>query len=119
MRHVFSFDIDGTLEVGAPPGPISVTLIRSIQQMGHVVGSCSDRTLAHQRETWKELGLQEDFVALKTGLPSIRDRFKAGSYYHVGDSVVDRIYAEKADFTYVTPDPSAVEALSKDGDTGT
>ena len=119
MRNVFSFDIDGTLEIGAPPGPISVALVRTIQEMGHVIGSCSDRTLAHQRETWKELGLQEDFVALKTDLPSIRDRFEAASYYHVGDTVVDRIYAERSGFTYVLPDPSAVEALLGDGATGT
>lgn len=114
MRHLFSFDIDGTLEIGAPPGPIPIELVRSIQEMGHFIGSCSDRTLADQTDVWKGLGLPVDFVALKTHLPSIRGRFEAASYYHIGDTVVDRMYADRAGFTYLLPDLSAVEALLSD-----
>ena len=114
MRHLFSFDVDGTLEIGEPPGPILLALVRSIQEMGHVIGSCSDRTLSDQTNLWKQHGLQVDFVSLKYQLPNIKSCFQAASYIHVGDSHVDRMYAQKAGFTYLTPDPSAVEALLSD-----
>ena len=40
-----SFDIDGTLEVGNPPGIVPGALVRRAQRLGYLVGSCSDRTI--------------------------------------------------------------------------
>ena len=46
---LISFDIDGTLEMGDPPGPIPLALVRLAKERGYVVGSSSDRTLLDQR----------------------------------------------------------------------
>ena len=40
---VVSFDIDGTLEIGEPPGVVPIALIRTAKRLGYLVGSCSDR----------------------------------------------------------------------------
>ena len=106
---VFSFDIDGTLEIGDPPGPITLNLVRNAQKAGHIIGSCSDRTLSEQESLWKSCCVQIDFVSLKYQLTDIRKQFSAVSYIHIGDSHVDRMYAEKAGFIYVVPDMSVVK----------
>jgi len=113
VRLVLSFDIDGTLEIGDPPGPVLLETIRLAATLGHVVGSCSDRPLSHQADLWKDHGLAMDFVALKTDLPAIRERFGAAGYYHIGDTDVDRHYATVAGFIYLPPDlPAVLELLS-------
>jgi hypothetical protein len=40
---VLSFDIDGTLELGDPPGGITMEMVRRAHELGYLVGSCSDR----------------------------------------------------------------------------
>lgn len=111
VRCIFSFDIDGTLEVGDPPGPVTLDLVRRVKSLGHVIGSCSDRTLSEQASMWSRNDIEADFVSLKYQLPDILARFPSERAIHVGDSYVDRMYAEKADFTYLPPDPEAVNAL--------
>ena len=111
LRYLFSFDVDGTLEVGDPPGPITLDLVRRVKALGHVIGSCSDRTLSDQANLWERNGIEADFTSLKYQLPDIWARFPAERAIHVGDSYVDRMYAERAGYTYLTPDPDAVSAL--------
>ena len=111
VRCIFSFDIDGTLEVGDPPGPVTLDLVRRVKGLGHVIGSCSDRTLSEQANMWARNGIEADFTSLKYQLPDILARFPCQGAIHVGDSHVDRMYAEKAGFTYLPPDPDAVTAL--------
>jgi hypothetical protein len=108
---VVSFDIDGTLEVGDPPGPIALATVRRAKELGCIVGSCSDRPLSHQHDLWRDHGIVMDFAALKTDLPVVRDRFPGASYYHIGDTDVDRSHALRAGFTYLMPDPAAVDRL--------
>ena len=43
MVILISFDIDGTLEVGDPPGVLTMDMVRRAQEKGCVIGSCSDR----------------------------------------------------------------------------
>ena len=43
MAILISFDIDGTLEVGDPPGPLTMDMVRIVQDKGFLIGSCSDR----------------------------------------------------------------------------
>jgi len=62
---VVSFDIDGTLEIGDPPGIITIGAVRAARRLGYVVGSCSDRPLAHQHRLWQRLELSPDFTVLK------------------------------------------------------
>src|SRR6266566_8855418 len=39
---LISFDIDGTLEVGDPPGLITMEMVRQAKHLGCLIGSCSD-----------------------------------------------------------------------------
>ena len=110
VRYIFSFDIDGTLEVGDPPGPVALDLVKRVKALGHVIGSCSDRTLSEQANMWERNGIEADFTSLKYQLPDILERFPCERAIHVGDSHVDKMYAEKAGFIYLPPDPEAVMA---------
>jgi hypothetical protein len=84
-----SFDIDGTLEVGEPPGIISIDMVRRAQRLGYVIGSCSDRPISHQRDLWDRLGIVADFTVLKHRLADVKAQYSAGSYYHIGDTDTD------------------------------
>ena len=54
---LLSFDIDGTLEIGDPPGIIPIALVRRAKNLGYLVGSCSDRPISFQEAMWQRLGL--------------------------------------------------------------
>ncbi|HZF04070.1 MAG TPA: HAD family hydrolase, partial [Patescibacteria group bacterium] len=60
-----SFDIDGTLECGEPPGIVPIALVRTAKRLGYLVGSCSDRPLGYQQALWERLGIAVDFTVLK------------------------------------------------------
>jgi hypothetical protein len=91
-----SFDIDGTLEAGDPPGPLSMDLVRRAIGLGYVVGSASDRTVGFQRRMWADHGIDVDFVGHKHRLSDIVKRFHCERHVHIGDTEVDRHYAELA-----------------------
>ena len=95
-----SFDIDGTLATGDPPGPISLDMVRETKRRGHVIGSASDRTLAHQRKMWGSAGIEVDFVSHKHHLQSTRDRYECTRLIHIGDTFVDEHYAHLAGFEF-------------------
>jgi hypothetical protein len=97
---VVSFDIDGTLELGDPPGPLTLSVVRQAQLLGYIVGSCSDRTLREQRELWRKAGLTVNFVVVKNGLSSVRDHYPTGRLVHIGDTGVDEQYARLGGFEY-------------------
>ena len=100
VRLLISFDIDGTLENGSPPGPVTRSFIDRLKARGAVIGSCSDRTILEQRTVWEQLKLSPDFVARKTELPLVRKQFSGYSYVHIGDTTVDEMYAEQAQFAF-------------------
>jgi phosphoglycolate phosphatase-like HAD superfamily hydrolase len=102
---VVSFDIDGTLEIGEPPGVVSIALIHTAKRLGYLVGSCSDRPLSYQQTVWEQLGIAPDFMVLKHRLGDVRRRFSAAAYYHVGDSDTDARYARAAGFRFLEADP--------------
>jgi len=95
-----SFDIDGTLAIGEPPGPVSLDMVREAMRRGHVVGSASDRTLAHQRKMWGAAGIEVDFVSHKHRLQSTRELFECTRLIHIGDTFVDEHYALLAGFEF-------------------
>ncbi|MEE8422368.1 MAG: HAD family hydrolase [Dehalococcoidia bacterium] len=101
MQRLISFDIDGTLEVGDPPGAITLATVMQAHELGIVIGSCSDRPVRIQREMWEEHGVPMSFTVLKQHLDSVRDSFAADHYLHVGDSDVDRSMAEQAGFDFL------------------
>jgi hypothetical protein len=95
-----SFDIDGTLEDGDPPGPITMELVRHAIALGYVVGSASDRTVAEQRAMWERHGLTVDFVGHKHHLTRVKASFPVDRLVHVGDTDVDAHYARLAGFEF-------------------
>jgi hypothetical protein len=101
---LLSFDIDGTLEIGDPPGIIPIAIVRRAKDLGYVVGSCSDRPLSFQERMWAGLGLVPDFTVLKHRLGDLRTRFAAAAYYHVGDTDIDEHYALIAGFRFLRAD---------------
>ena len=101
MITLVSFDIDGTLEQGDPPGIITIEMLRSVKRRGHVIGSGSDRPLSYQRELWKRLQIDADFTVLKHRLAEIKTRFFAQAYYHIGDTDVDDDLATRVGFRFL------------------
>lgn len=107
-----SFDIDGTLEVGEPPGIVTIALVKIAKGLGYVIGSCSDRTLSYQQDMWETLRIAPDFTVLKHRLDDVKARFAATAYYHVGDTDTDERFALAAGFRFLKADAEAHRAWS-------
>jgi hypothetical protein len=110
MVKLISFDIDGTLEMGDPPGIITMDMVRAIKALGHVIGSGSDRPLSSQRHLWESHHIVVDFTTLKHQLADVKARFQADVYYHIGDTDMDRFLAERAGFRFVRADAALRQA---------
>jgi hypothetical protein len=110
VATLVSFDIDGTLEIGEPPGLLTVGAVRAARGLGYVVGTCSYRPVAHQRELWARLGLIPDFTVLKHRLAEVKVAFTAAVYYHIGDTDVDEHYAGLAGFRFLRADAVSARA---------
>ena len=106
MAKLISFDIDGTLEVGDPPGYITMQRVREALALGYIIGSCSDRTVSNQQRIWLEHNIPVSFTVLKHQLDQVRAQFSAEQYYHIGDTNIDRHYAERNGFAFFFPDAS-------------
>ena len=104
MPELISFDIDGTLEVGEPRGSITMDFVRAVQQMGYIIGSCSDRPLSYQQKMWQEHEIVVEFTVLKQNLDDVRARLDADTYTHIGDSDADEFFALKSDFRFIEVD---------------
>ena len=100
MAKLISFDIDGTLEVGDPPGIITLDMVRKAKELGFWVGSCSDRTISTQQRMWRDSGISVDFTVLKHQ-----------EYYHIGDTDLDRHYSERAGFSFLSLDVGVTPLL--------
>lgn len=116
MAKLISFDIDGTLEVGDPPGIVTIDIVKRAMEMGWVIGSCSDRTISDQQQIWKRHNIPVHFTVLKQHLAIVRDRFEAEAYFHIGDTEVDRWYAVDAGFEFIrvqdTTEPWLMDLVS-------
>ena len=99
-RLLISFDIDGTLAVGDPPGPITLQMVAATQARGHVIGSASDRTLSEQRQIWAAAGISVDFMCNKHQLPQHITGFGCRRMVHIGDTFVDAHYARLHGFEF-------------------
>ena len=104
MAELISFDIDGTLEVGDPPGCITLDMVRAAKAKGYIVGSCSDRVVGNQQRIWRENDIQVEFTVLKHQLDLVKADFEAEQYYHIGDTNMDQQCAERAGFEFFLPD---------------
>jgi hypothetical protein len=104
LAKLISFDIDGTLEVGNPPGYITIERVRAALDLGYIIGSCSDWPVRWQQDLWKAHGIPVAFTVLKHRLDQVRAEFRAEEYVHIGDTNMDRYYAEQNGFVYFYPD---------------
>ena len=100
MAILLSFDIDGTLEFGDPPGGITGEMVRRAYELGYLVGSCSDRPLSSQRAMWARLNIEPVFVASKHQLPDVRAQIVADAYYHIGYRDTDSQIAAENGFGF-------------------
>ena len=107
MAKLISFDIDGTLEVGDPPGIITLNMVRKAKALGYLIGSCSDRPVSHQQQIWDTHNIPVDFTVLKHRLAEVRARFQAEEYYHIGDTDMDSFFAAGAGFHFIRADATA------------
>lgn len=99
--RVISFDIDGTMSFGDPPGHITVEVVRKAKELGYVVGSCSDRTIGEQTKLWQRADLQVDFMVLKHRLDDVKAQFPVTRYLHIGDTDTDQWMAARAGFDFL------------------
>ena len=109
-----SFDIDGTLEAGDPPGIITMEMVRRAQNLGYLIGSSSDRPIRFQQQMWEQQNITVDFLALKHQLADVKARFQARAYYHIGDSAMDEFYADRAGFHFIWAEAEALRAKRPD-----
>ena len=110
MVILISFDIDGTLEIGDPPGILTMDLVRRTQAKGYLIGSCSDRPMSGQQAIWDQHNIPVDFVVSKQMLPDVKARFQADVYYHIGDREdLDKKYALEAGFEFLWPHEAILE----------
>ena len=110
MVTLISFDIDGTLDIGDPPGVLTMDMVRRAKEKGFLIGSCSDRPMSGQQAIWDNHNIEVDFVVSKQMLPDVMEKFKADIYCHIGDREdLDKKYALEAGFDFLWPD----EALLK------
>ena len=109
MKILLSFDIDGTLETGDPPGPVTLDMVRRARDMGCIIGSASDRSISSQTAMWERSEIVVDFVANKHVLMEIKQRFEADFYLHLGDRELDRQFAREAEFDFMWMDEAASE----------
>lgn len=101
MPKLISFDIDGTLEAGDPPGRVTFEMVRRARKLGYIIGSASDRPVSVQRAIWEKAGIEIDFVVHKHKLDEIKAQFEADSYQHIGDTNMDEYYAVLHGFDYL------------------
>ena len=83
---------------------VPLALVKTAQQLGYLVGSCSDRPIAYQETLWRSLGIAVDFTVLKHRLGELKARFAATAYYHIGDADADARYAHDAGFRFLKAD---------------
>ena len=110
MPPLISFDIDGTLEVGDPPGLISIDMVRECKRLGYLIGSCSDRPVSYQRHLWRRLEIAADFTVLKHRLADVKTELRAEAYFHIGDTDLDDFFAGEAGFRFFRADAAMLAA---------
>jgi hypothetical protein len=84
--------------------------VQAARRLGYLVGTCSDRPVAHQRQLWVRLALDPDFTVLKHRLAEVKASFAATAYYHIGDTEVDEHFAGLAGFRFLRADAVSFRA---------
>ena len=90
---IISYDIDGTVIAGDPPGIITMNMIKQSKELGYIIGSASDRTITDQTQIWERNNIEMDFIVLKHTLPELVNKLKPRQGFHIGDTNMDEYYA--------------------------
>ncbi|MFA7248105.1 MAG: HAD family hydrolase [Dehalococcoidia bacterium] len=101
MARLISFDMDGTLEVGDPPGRVTLAMVRRAQELGYIIGSASDKPVPLQQLIWERHGIEVQFTIHKQHLDRVRAEFAAETYQHIGDTNIDEYYAVLHGFEFL------------------
>lgn len=101
MATLVSFDIDGTLEAGTPPGPVTMDMVKRAVAHGCIVGSCSDKPVAVQQAIWDRYDIPASFTLPKAGLFDLKTQFAADAYFHIGDTEIDQQYAREGGIEFL------------------
>ena len=109
MARLISFDMDGTLEAGNPPGPVTMAMVRRAQEMGYIIGSASDKPIPVQQDVWEQHGITVSFTIHKQNLDQVRAEFDCELYQHIGDTNMDQHYALMHGFEYLDVASSLAE----------
>lgn len=100
-KIVISYDIDGTVFAGDPPGKITLDMIQESKQLGYIIGSASDRTVTDQTQIWDRSGVDMDFIVLKHTLPETIAGLDPEFGFHIGDTNMDEYFAKQAGLTFI------------------
>lgn len=99
--RLVSYDKDGTLAWGKPPGPITKEKLEEERAKGSIIGGASSRPPREQLVSWQEAGIPPDFVVNKVDLAQLKVEFEANEYIHVGDDGTDKYSAKRARFKFL------------------
>tara|TARA_B100001142_G_scaffold329146_1_gene391421 strand:+ start:2325 stop:2699 length:375 start_codon:yes stop_codon:yes gene_type:complete len=98
---IISYDIDGTVIAGDPPGIITMNMIKRSKELGYIIGSASDRTITDQTQIWERNNIEMDFIVLKHTLPELVNKLQPRQGFHIGDTNMDEYYAKQAGLTFI------------------
>jgi hypothetical protein len=117
LKRLLSFDIDNVLEISIEPGPITLVMVRRAQEMGYIIGSCSDIPVSQQRAMWEQYGIQVDFAVPKQHLGQLRSQFEAEEYFLISPRDTGD-YAARAGFVFLQVDTANDEVWMSGGADG-
>ena len=111
-----SFDIDLTIRTGdeyeTHATLLDPAVITQLQQLGYIVGTCSDREPSDQRITLRVLGQEPDFCIPKEMLAWTKALLPGQQHRHVGDDRQrDRDVAQQAGWAHQWPDQFGARRL--------
>lgn len=101
MARLISFDMDGTLEAGDPPGRVTMEMVRRALAMGYIIGSASDKPIGVQQSIWERHSIEVQFTIHKQNLDRVKAEFEAEAYQHIGDTNMDEHYAVMHGFEFL------------------
>ena len=113
VRIVVSIDIDGTMEFGEPPGPVTVALVQTLVAAGHVVGCARPTARAPtSRTTWAGARHRAHVRRWQASPRTVRERFACRALRTRRRHACRRALRGVAGFEFVTvDDPGAALAV--------